>query len=664
MSSNNVFLEDWKNQQYNCLSKMYPTLSKQQIMKVLDNDISTNFKDPDTIIHNDYMDDRELRQKLTLVYRFAKERKPILAGNGTLFYNQDIISSPIADLIDDRIDTRTKYKNQMKATQKEMDNYEKGSKEYAELLDKYETEDMNQQEAKIRINSIYGSFGAPTFQLYNKYTAASTTGTAQSLISCTGISFEAFIGNHVPFKSFGECIVFMQNTITDVYTMPMDGIRMIGNRKQLHDYIVSKFDDGVWNEEVMDDLLWDYLNNLTVEEMTKIYYKNNIYAFIKNDIIADIIRNAFFKVDAFNDPNKVPDEIKEDMELLWSYCNDFVFYNHAYNERINRLKNDKRVSVKLIDTDSNLINTYPWLTFLKETLHVGDNTTMDGNVLIFACVNTLVYLVTQMLKSLLDKYCTDCHVLDRYHYRINMKNEFCFETLLLAPTKKRYVAKIVLREGIPIAKTEIKGHDFKKAGVTEYLSEKLITVVENRILSNSGVDVPGMLRDLDDIEKEIYTSLAEGKRDYLVRMNCKVPEAYKNPESMGQVTSVLVWNTICPNAEIMVPDKLDVVLVKIPNVQALEPIREKFPVEYDRINRLLLNGPVKSFREKGIKYIAIPNSLDKIPEWIIPLIDYNYIVSRNLGTFKPILESLGLPPIGSKSISYFSNIRYNTTLTI
>lgn len=662
--SNNVFLEDWKNQQYNCLAKMYPTLSKAQIMKVLDDDISEKFKDPETIIHNDYMDDRELKQNLTLVYRFAKERKPILAGNGTLFYNQDKVSSPIADLIDDRIDTRTKYKNQMKATQKEMDNYEKGSKEYNELLERYNTEDMNQMEAKIRINSIYGSFGAPTFQLYNKYTAASTTGTAQSLISCTGISFEAFIGNHVPFKSFGECIVFMQNTITDVYTMPMDGIKVISDKTFLHNYLVDNFEEGVWNDDVMDDLLWDYLDNLTIEEMTKIYYKNNIYEFVKNDIIADIIRNAFSKVDNFNDPNKVPEEIKDDMELLWAYCKDFVFYNHAYNERINRLKNDTRVSVKLIDTDSNLVNTYPWLEFLKDNLNVGDNSPMDDTSLNFACINTLVYLVTQMLKSLLDKYCTDCHVLDRYHHRINMKNEFCFETLLLAPTKKRYVAKIVLREGIPIVKTEIKGHDFKKAGVTEYLSEKLINVVETRILNSNGVDIPGMLRDLDNIEKEIYSSLAEGRRDYLVRMNCKVPEAYKRPESMGQVTSVLAWNTICPNAEIMVPDKLDVVLVKIPNEAALEPIKDKFPVEYDRINRLLLHGPVEGFRKNGVKYIAIPNSLDKIPDWIIPLIDYNYIVSRNLGTFKPILESLGLPPIGSKSISYFSNIRYNTTLTI
>ena len=662
--SNNVFLEDWKNQQYNCLAKMYPTLSKAQIMKVLDDDISEKFKDPETIIHNDYMDDRELKQNLTLVYRFAKERKPILAGNGTLFYNQDKVSSPIADLIDDRIDTRTKYKNQMKATQKEMDNYEKGSKEYNELLERYNTEDMNQMEAKIRINSIYGSFGAPTFQLYNKYTAASTTGTAQSLISCTGISFEAFIGNHVPFKSFGECIVFMQNTITDVYTMPMDGIKVISDKTFLHNYLVDNFEEGVWNDDVMDDLLWDYLDNLTIEEMTKIYYKNNIYEFVKNDIIADIIRNAFSKEDNFNDPNKVPEEIKDDMELLWAYCKDFVFYNHAYNERINRLKNDTRVSVKLIDTDSNLVNTYPWLEFLKDNLNVGDSSPMDDTSLNFACINTLVYLVTQMLKSLLDKYCTDCHVLDRYHHRINMKNEFCFETLLLAPTKKRYVAKIVLREGIPIVKTEIKGHDFKKAGVTEYLSEKLINVVETRILNSNGVDIPGMLRDLDDIEKEIYSSLAEGRRDYLVRMNCKVPEAYKRPESMGQVTSVLAWNTICPNAEIMVPDKLDVVLVKIPNEAALEPIKDKFPVEYDRINRLLLHGPVEGFRKNGVKYIAIPNSLDKIPDWIIPLIDYNYIVSRNLGTFKPILESLGLPPIGSKSISYFSNIRYNTTLTI
>ena len=38
-----------------------------------------------------------------------------------------------------------------------------------------------------------------------------------------------------------------------------------------------------------------------------------------------------------------------------------------------------------------------------------------------------------------------------------MKNEFCFTTLLLSNVKKRYVAKIVLKEGRPVVKTEIKG---------------------------------------------------------------------------------------------------------------------------------------------------------------------------------------------------------------
>ena len=133
---------------------------------------------------------------------------------------------------------------------------------------------------------------------------------------------------------------------------------------------------------------------------------------------------------------------------------------------------------------------------------------------------------------------------------------------------------------------------------------------------------------------------------------------------MGQVLSVLAWNTICPDDEIQVPDKLDVVLVKIPNSKALEPYRHKFPKEYDRIDRLLLHGNFKPFIEKGVKYIAIPNKLDKIPDWIIPLIDYEYLASRNIGTFKPILESLEIPMIGSNKMEHFGNVRYNTNIEL
>ena len=67
----------------------------------------------------------------------------------------------------------------------------------------------------------------------------------------------------------------------------------------------------------------------------------------------------------------------------------------------------------------------------------------------------------------------------------------------------------------------------------------------------------------------------------------------------------MAWNAVCPDDEIQVPDKLDVVLVKIPNAKALEPYRDKFPEQYDRIDRLLLNGPLKPFREKGLSFSSV-----------------------------------------------------------
>lgn len=114
MSITNVFFEDWKDEQLRCLSRIFPLLTNDQLLKVLVEDIEENCHDPNTIIHNNYMvtsDGKEMiiKQSLSNIYRFCKEKKPILAGNGTLFYNQDKFYSPIADLIDERTKARKYY---------------------------------------------------------------------------------------------------------------------------------------------------------------------------------------------------------------------------------------------------------------------------------------------------------------------------------------------------------------------------------------------------------------------------------------------------------------------------------------------------------------------------------------------------------------------------
>ena len=654
MNNDNMFISDWKNECLGILSQMFPSLTDEQITQVLNDDVEENFKDPMSMLHNDYLDDGQgndiiMKQPLTTIYKFCKVNKPILAGNGTFFYNQDKYSSPIADLIDSRIAER-------KEAQRTRDTYPKASEQYVYY-------EIVQMERKVRVNSIYGSFGAPTFQLYNKYTAASTTGTAQSLISTTAVAFESFIGDNVKFKSFGECIVFMVNIINEKYELPRLNIKSHGI-DDVYDRLVNNFAEDAWDDESMSDLLMDFLETLTPEQLTNIYYKNNLYEFIKNDDIAEILIQTFNHMNSFNNPNEVPEEISDDMNYLWEYVNEYVFYNYAYTERINRTKNDYRSVVKLIDTDSNLIHVQPWVDFLKELVIPKVSAVHDEDTEMFACVNILAFLVTQMLRKLLDKYCNDCNVLERYWKRVNMKNEFCFSKLLVSNVKKRYVAKIILREGQLMNKTEIKGHDFKKSGVTEYVSKLMQTIVENRILNVPTVDIPGILSDLSKVETDIISSIKNGQRDFLLRMNCKVPEAYADPYSQGQVLSVLAWNVMFPDNEIMPPDKLDVILMNMPNKESIKDLEKVDKALYDRLIKNIYDGPIEAFRRRGIVYLAIPNNIEEIPDVVKPYINYDYITSRIIGTFRSILDSLDIPAIGSNSMSHFSNIRRNTNIEI
>ena len=52
-----------------------------------------------------------------------------------------------------------------------------------------------------------------------------------------------------------------------------------------------------------------------------------------------------------------------------------------------------------------------------------------------------------------------------------------------------------------------------------------------------------------------------------------------------------------------------------------------------------------------------PNDGSDIPELFIPFINVDKIVTRNIGTFEPVMDALGIPMVsGSKDYKYFGNI--------
>lgn len=641
---------EWMDKTIEVITRMYPDYPEDKLKSILVRLLNENYNDKKCHIHNDYDDDRIIGASLAQIYEWVHKSQPILGGNGTFFYNQDKRTSPLQKLIDDRIANRKKH-------QRLRDEYAKGSYEY-------NFHDIMQSENKIKVNSIYGAFGSSTFQLFNLYTASSTTGTAQSLISTTAIAFEGMLGDNVKFKKLDECLEFMRNICNDKVELDENtNIPLIYDVNRVAKRLAENFEtrrDGVKH---MGRIV-NFLNSCDSYQLTRIYYTNNLIEFMNNSFMENLVIKLFNKAESFRNPNAVPEELQPTLKIMWSYIKEFVVYKHIYTEQINRLKNDYRKSVILIDTDSNMIQIMPWMNKV-ESLYPHMETTMGKDDKTFASVNSLAYLVTQMITGALNYYCQCTNVLPRFWHRINMKNEFYFPRMLLADVKKRYIALMKLKEGRELVPTEIeiKGHDFKKAGVNETIKQRLTQIIEKYILSEDiehlngeYVDIPSILCEMESLENDIRKSLMNGETMFLTRVNAKGWNAYKEPFSEMNATSVLAWDLIYPEQEIQTPMKLNVIIIDLFDESKLEVIKDTFPYEYDRIKRYIFNGPYPKFRE-GIKYLAIPNNVTTIPDFIKPFINVDFIIQKNLSTFRPILSALGLPPLyGSNGVEYFGNI--------
>ena len=162
---------------------------------------------------------------------------------------------------------------------------------------------MMQKEAKIKINSIYGSFGATTFQLYNIFTAAATTGTAQSLISTTAVAFEGFLSDNARFRSIDEFMIYVGDVLhkTD-YTYNYNIVPVIRDPGKVYDRMVNHFLEGVEVTDSICDIIWRVLENCNEEQLTRLYYKNNLYDFIDTPIIHDIMLEIFNTATSFRNP--------------------------------------------------------------------------------------------------------------------------------------------------------------------------------------------------------------------------------------------------------------------------------------------------------------------------------------------------------------------------
>ena len=443
----NYFIEDWVNTMRDSIKLVYPDIPENELYEMLYDIIDNNIKVPIATLDNNYTKTQREVDVLTLM-QWVKDNQFIIAGNGTIFKNHSQQYNPAIHFLMGVKDSRDSIKSAMK--KKDPKSYE------------YAMDDMGQLNEKLIMNSEYGAAGSPITYFFNLYCAVSTTATGQSMISTAMCTFEDFLSDNVKFIDFDDCSKY----ITNILNEPFNGDMSLVEDKKAHEVferLKNKFLD---YKENYNYPLFSMLLNIDQDNLNRIYYKNNLYEFARQPKVKKLLFKITDEVDLFLDPNKPPKEVIGDLELLWSWMEEFVQYNYPAFNRIGRLTCDERDSIVTIDTDSNMACLSPWVDFMMDEVIKDDqkilnsmrrsyNYTINGKditiegekLLIYKIANTMTYILSQVIGKQLKKFAITSGIPEEYHNRLHMKSEFLFRRMLLTSTKKRYMSKVMLREG-------------------------------------------------------------------------------------------------------------------------------------------------------------------------------------------------------------------------
>lgn len=669
------------------IKKAHPEYDEEDIKRIVTSIVKERISDPTIIMDNNVTGENQT-VTFTKLCSYIDNKNPVVSGNATFYCQPSVMLSPTSNMLRAMKVGRKRDKNKMFE-------YSPGSDEYQDL-------DLSQQNQKVIMNAEYGGSGTPTAAFYTKYSPAATTLMAQSIITTMAAFFESYVGDNQKFFHIDECMDWMNTVIAKTDKVPkwvrIPTNQEVATRIKIHFYMANIKDFAIIDK---------YIVGCTNDERIYLYYANNMKGFIRDhskvqNIIWDILNtlplleasenevpaefrdkfphqqknkdldeyNKWVSREMFLDPYKVPESIKDYIEEWVKLTHQFVYVDYITPDSIVKLNNHKRNTVLLVDTDSNIINSDIFAEFILDEIFPGSTFNRSRLYNEMILINVLAATIANCVKSMLDLY-GRCHNMDdASRAELTMKNEFMFRRFFIMKTKKRYAASIVLREGnmmLPF-KLEIKGMDFIKAGVTDEVTTKFTNMLKKYILYVDTPDLHGMMKEIKMFEREIYHDLMNGGTKYLKSQQYKPEEGYsKIKDTKGNVVGTKawslpvfrgseVWNILNPDKPINSLDRVSIVKLTVTKIEDVAKIRDKFPNEYNNIMSKIYGSNNPNIIKAGLKVICIPNSLHEIPEWIIPLIDYDVIISDVISSFRSVLDALNLEAMEFKTPNGKANL--------
>ena len=153
-----------------------------------------------------------------------------------------------------------------------------------------------------------------------------------------------------------------------------------------------------------------------------------------------------------------------------------------------------------------------------------------------------------------------------------------------------------------------------------------------------------------------------GSTEFLIPKSVKAFTKYANPGSIEQAKATIIWNMLEPNEEITPPDTVYTLKINAPteNCDAMKRLKEINEEKYNIILKTVFHqepGEI-NISSNGFNVVAIPMDREKIPDYLLPIINYNLMVNANVKNANILLESLGIVCFDDKTNK--TNYKTNT----
>ena len=688
-----------------------PHMTHEDIRRAVQYSMQKRYKETKCKIDNNYTKTQTASTLLEMA-NWINEREPICTAYGVMFKKHNLKKpNPLTELVRSFMEGRDIDKKKMFEYLEAHDYVNAAKYNLMQLLDKRDA------------NSIYGCLGNAACVLYNLYVAASITAQGRSVISTATMFFESFLANNVKFASLEEVLHFI------------DCVKSERKDRKFNDSVILDFPVSVdmcfakiirtcgdwrkgrikWVPDMEDaKIIYRVLKNSSQEDINRIFYKNNLYAFIDNSVIINAIRYILKLLkEPYLSPNRVPEEIQVELDALQDLMREYIYYPHMYIDRIDRCDNMIKDVCVISDTDSTIVSFDAFYHYVLDRVYMDDisilNTELDirteetydvprmerrydfftdevveresnikpfilipQNNLRFSIINIIAYISGNLCNEYIELYTKHNHSWrPERKCLLYLKNEFLFSRALLTPNKKNYATNQELKEGVILEQDinhslDIKGLPINKSTLNDSAKAALQKILYEDILVTDHIDPALIIEKIAILEKDIEESLRSGEKKYFKPLSIKAYSSYEDPMRIQGIKASLVWNKVRdPQLEAIDLDArntIGVVKVQI-DPSNIDRIRDKYPAVYDRFVELFMD---QTFfkpgvnedctpKKKEITTLAIPIDVDT-PEWVSEFIDYKTIVNDNVGNFP--VESVGIRRLGA------SNINYSTIMNI